>query len=122
MNQSSYIAAFLLAGFVLFLAANNRLSAYAAVLWGSPAPPTSTGGGTGSTQATGSSNSSTPGLDLFPQAYPGGGITVTPKGPGASGTSTFVPGGANVIGAVSSIGDKVTSFFGGLGIVGNLLG
>lgn len=34
MNQSSFIAAFLLAGFVLFLAANNRLTAYTAVLWG----------------------------------------------------------------------------------------
>jgi hypothetical protein len=36
LNQSSYIAAFLLAGFVLWLAANNRLVAYADVLWGSP--------------------------------------------------------------------------------------
>jgi len=44
MNQSSYIAAFLLAGFVLFLAANNRLSEYAAVLWGSPASTSPTTG------------------------------------------------------------------------------
>lgn len=34
MNQSSYIAAVLLAGFVLFLAAKGRLTAYTAVLWG----------------------------------------------------------------------------------------
>lgn len=34
MNQSAIIAASLLAGFVLFLAARNRLSTYVAVLWG----------------------------------------------------------------------------------------
>ncbi len=34
MSQSSYIAAILLAGFVLFLAAKGRLTAYTAVLWG----------------------------------------------------------------------------------------
>lgn len=34
MSQSGYIAALLLAAFVLFLAAQNRLVKYAAVLWG----------------------------------------------------------------------------------------
>jgi len=34
LNQSSFIAAVLLAGFVLFLAAKGRLTAYTAVLWG----------------------------------------------------------------------------------------
>lgn len=34
MNQSSTIAAALLAGFALYLAANDRLKVYAAVLWG----------------------------------------------------------------------------------------
>lgn len=34
MNQSSFIAATLLAGFVLYLAAKNRLTAYTSVLWG----------------------------------------------------------------------------------------
>lgn len=34
MNQSAIIGGSLLAGFVLFLAARNRLSAYAGVLWG----------------------------------------------------------------------------------------
>lgn len=41
MSQSSFIGAMLLAGFVLYLAANNRLATYAAVLWGptnSPLP------------------------------------------------------------------------------------
>lgn len=37
MNQSSFIAAVLLAGFVLFLAAKGRLAAYTAVLWGNTA-------------------------------------------------------------------------------------
>jgi hypothetical protein len=37
LSQSTFIAGALIAGFVLFLAARNRLSAYAAVLWGSTA-------------------------------------------------------------------------------------
>ena len=43
MSQSSWIAAALLAGFMLFLAARNRLSAYTAVLWGATAAPEPTG-------------------------------------------------------------------------------
>jgi hypothetical protein len=39
MSQSTFIAGALIAGFVLFLAARNRLSTYAAVLWGSTAAP-----------------------------------------------------------------------------------
>ena len=39
MSQSSVIAASLLAGFVLYLAANDRLSTYAAVLWGNTKAP-----------------------------------------------------------------------------------
>lgn len=39
MNQSTIIAGCLFATFVLFLAANNRLSAYTAVLWGNTALP-----------------------------------------------------------------------------------
>lgn len=39
MSQSGYIAALLLAAFVLFLAARNRLGVYAAVLWGDTAKP-----------------------------------------------------------------------------------
>jgi hypothetical protein len=34
MNQSSFIAGTLLAAFVLYLAANNRLATYTKVLWG----------------------------------------------------------------------------------------
>ena len=34
MSQSGFIAALLLAAFVLFLAARNRLGFYTAVLWG----------------------------------------------------------------------------------------
>jgi hypothetical protein len=48
MSQSSFIAAMLLAGFALFLAARGRLPTYAAVLWGPPpAPPSSSSGGAG---------------------------------------------------------------------------
>ena len=71
MNQSGTIAAALLAGFVLYLAARDRLKVYAAVLWGNteaqlpshspsvpgfPAPG-ATGGGAG-----GSPGLSLPGL------------------------------------------------------------
>ena len=41
MNQSTVIAGTLLGGFILFLASQNRLSAYSAVLWGA-APPAAT--------------------------------------------------------------------------------
>lgn len=47
MTQSGYIAAFLLAAFVLYLAAKGRLTAYSAVLWGptSKAAPATTDNG-----------------------------------------------------------------------------
>lgn len=35
MNQSAFIVGALLAGFVLYLAANKRLAVYTGVLWGS---------------------------------------------------------------------------------------
>jgi len=48
MSQSGFIAALLLAAFILYLAAQNRLTTYAAVLWGPtaapPPQPASTGG------------------------------------------------------------------------------
>jgi hypothetical protein len=43
VNQSSFIAAVLLAGFVLFLAAKGRLTAYTAVLWGATSAPLASG-------------------------------------------------------------------------------
>ena len=43
MNQSSFIAAALLAGFVLFLAAKGRLTAYTAVLWGATSASAASG-------------------------------------------------------------------------------
>lgn len=39
MNQSAIIATALLAGFVLFLAARDRLRIYANVLWGGTSAP-----------------------------------------------------------------------------------
>jgi len=39
MNQSTFIAGALLGGFVLYLAAQSRLSVYTAVLWGNTAAP-----------------------------------------------------------------------------------
>ena len=52
MSQSGFIAALLLAAFVLYLAAQNRLVTYANVLWGNtgkpipkPAPQQSNSGG-----------------------------------------------------------------------------
>jgi hypothetical protein len=47
LSQSGYIAALLLAAFVLFLAARNRLGTYAAVLWGDTAKPVPKGGSGG---------------------------------------------------------------------------
>lgn len=44
MSQSAFIAAALLAGFVLWLAAKNRLGVYTGVLWGNTADPTPSGG------------------------------------------------------------------------------
>ena len=54
MNQSSFIAAVLLAGFVLYLAAKNRLGAYTAVFFGpTQAPlPTWSAASAGSTAQT----------------------------------------------------------------------
>jgi hypothetical protein len=43
MSQSGFIAAMLLAAFVLWLAVNDRLSAYTAVLWGDTAQPKPSG-------------------------------------------------------------------------------
>jgi hypothetical protein len=39
LSQSGYIAALLLAAFILFLAAQDRLREYLAVLWGATAKP-----------------------------------------------------------------------------------
>lgn len=51
MSQSAVIGGALLAGFVLFLAARNRLTVYERVLWGAksaPAPAAKSGGSGGS--------------------------------------------------------------------------
>lgn len=45
MSQSGFILAALLAGFVLFLAARNRLGVYTGVIWGAPAGSSSGGSG-----------------------------------------------------------------------------
>lgn len=46
MNQSGFIFGALLAGFVLFIAARERLPLYASVVWG-PAPAQPSAGGAG---------------------------------------------------------------------------
>ena len=51
MSQSGYILAALLAGFVLYLAAKNRLGTYTSVLWG-PAPAAPGGSASSSSWAT----------------------------------------------------------------------
>lgn len=43
MSQSGFIAGTLLAAFILWLAVNDRLSAYTAVLWGDTAAPKPSG-------------------------------------------------------------------------------
>lgn len=57
MSQSAFTVAILLGGFILFLAAKNRLNTYSAVLWGNtksatPSSGSSSGGGLGSTIGT----------------------------------------------------------------------
>jgi len=59
MSQSSYITAMLLAGFIIFVAAKNRLSTYTAILWGATTAPKPSGGLFG---GGGSSSSSSSGL------------------------------------------------------------
>lgn len=54
MSQSTYVGAILVVGFILWLAAKDRLVVYENVLWGAKsAPPasggSSSGGGTGET-------------------------------------------------------------------------
>lgn len=100
MNQSSYIAAFLLAGFVLFLAANNRLSEYAAVLWGSPAPPP------GEKSAPASSRSSDAGAPTV----------VNPPDLKGIGTPSFA------LTQLGQIGNWITGSAGGTAITSTILG
>jgi len=54
LNQSAVIVAALLAGFVLYLAAKNRLGVYVGVLWG-PAPAVPTPGAATATNAAAAS-------------------------------------------------------------------
>lgn len=77
MTQSGTIAAFLLAAFVLFLAAKGRLGAYAAILWGPTrlAPPSGNVGG--------------PKPDTRSPALPGGGSPGPSPVTGSSGGSTL---------------------------------
>lgn len=56
VNQSSFIAAMLLLGFVLFLAAKGRLTAYTAVLWGA------SGAASGSTSSASAGGSGSPNI------------------------------------------------------------
>lgn len=44
MSQSSFVAASLIGGFVLFLAIRGRLPIYGAVLWGDTKQPVPSGG------------------------------------------------------------------------------
>jgi hypothetical protein len=53
VNQSAFIAGALLAGFVIFLAARNRLGAYLAVLWGNTTAPTPGPGTSGTITGSG---------------------------------------------------------------------
>lgn len=73
MNQSGTIAAALLAGFVLYLAARDRLKVYAAVLWGN-------------TEAQLPSHSSAvPGFDVSPAGGAGGSPGLSLPGLGGAG-------------------------------------
>lgn len=98
MNQSSFIAGTLLAGFVLFLAANNRLSLYTAVLWGAA----SSGAATKSNVAAPSGPGSA--APALPQQTASSGPSQT-GGINLSGIQSFVSQAGSVL---SSIG----GFFG----------
>ena len=47
MNQSGFLAACLLGGFVLFLASKNRLQTYADIFWTSPTASSGSSGSSG---------------------------------------------------------------------------
>lgn len=86
MSQSGTIAAALMAAFVIWLAANDRLQVYAAVLWGDTAAPKPSGNIT-----------PTPGVGALP---PSG------MGSGPSGTSSLIPdlsNPASVLDSASSV-------------------
>jgi hypothetical protein len=53
VNQSTFIAGALLAGFVLYVAAKGRLATYSAVLWGPTNEPVPSGGSTSASSTTG---------------------------------------------------------------------
>lgn len=80
MNQSGTIAAALLAGFVLYLAARDRLKVYAAVLWGDTEAPLP------------SSSKSIPGFGVSPAggAGAGGGLLDALPGIGSTGADLLM--------------------------------
>lgn len=90
MSQSSVIAGVFLAAFILWLAVNNRLNTYTAVLWGPTAAPKPTG-----------SVSSTGGSPILPGApLPGSGTI------GGTGGTPSLPSGNGIGGsALDSIGN-----------------
>lgn len=72
MSQSTYIAAALLACFVLYLAAKNRLSAYTAVLWGATAQTPPAGPSSKSSGSSSGSGVAGVGLGTFGSDFGGG--------------------------------------------------
>jgi len=72
LSQSGYIAAALLAGFIFYLAAQNRLSVYAAVLWGNTSaslPSTgSTNSNSGKSGPSAAASNATSGLPSWLQS------------------------------------------------------
>jgi len=93
MNQSSFIAGSLLAGFVLYLAAKGRLSVYANVLWGPTSQPVPSGG-----SSSGKSS------------------VVNPLVSGAVGTAASAilgPLGGSLTDAASGLVDGLAGFLGG---------
>lgn len=109
MNQSSFIAGFLLAGFVIWLAANNRLTPYEAVLWGTPQAPNTATTSTGGSTATGSSTPATVAQTATSTVATG---VANPAAGATSALTSGVSAGENIVSTVSGWTSALGGLFG----------
>ena len=97
MSQSAVIAAALIAGFALYLAANNRLSAYAAVLWGATSQPVA------SPAASSGSGNIFAAIGSLLTGGPANPATTGTAANAATGAAEGIMGGLNALDALAGI-------------------
>lgn len=110
MNQSGIMTGAVLGGFLLFLAARNRLATYAHILWGAAPQASTTANSSVAGTSTGLAASSTPGG--LPGASSGA------FNPSSGSTIFGNPALDGIASAAGSLGDLA----GGLGDVAGTLG